>query len=78
LGKKGKSLGRIISDLLAQALGEDKLRKSEFNIAVNVKPGQYLLPERVILAFPSRMHYFKPKSANLAGERGQPRKQNSS
>ena len=42
--KKGKSLGRMISDLLAQALGEDKLRKSEFNIAVNVKPGQCLFP----------------------------------
>ena len=45
MGKKGKSLGGMISDLLAQALGEDKLRKSEFNIAVNVKPGQCLLPE---------------------------------
>jgi hypothetical protein len=42
--KKRKSLGRLISDLLAQALGEDKLRKSEFNIGVNVKPGQCLLP----------------------------------
>ena len=35
----------MISDLLAQALREDKLPKSEFNIAVNVKPGQCLLPE---------------------------------
>jgi hypothetical protein len=42
--KKRKSLGRLISNLLAKALGEDKLRKSEFNIAVNVKPGQCLFP----------------------------------
>jgi hypothetical protein len=45
MGKKGRSLGWMISDLLAQALAEDKLRKSEFNIPVNVKPGQCLLPE---------------------------------
>jgi hypothetical protein len=47
LGKEGKSLGQMISNLLAQALGEDKLRKSEFNITVNVKPGQCLLPPTV-------------------------------
>jgi hypothetical protein len=45
MGKEGESLGRMVSNLLPQAPGEDKLRKSEFNIAVNVKPGECLLPE---------------------------------
>jgi hypothetical protein len=62
--KKRKSLGRLISDLLAKALGEDKLRKSEFNIAVNVKPGQCLLPEVLFLEFSSRIQYFKRKSSS--------------
>ena len=53
--KKGESPGRMISDLLAQALGEDKLRKSEFNITVNVKPGQCLLPvlNEIALSLPA-------------------------
>ena len=62
MGKKGESLGRMISDLLSQALGEDKLRKSEFNIAVNVKPGQCVLPEMFFLEFLPGMHNFKRKS----------------
>ena len=61
--KKRKSLGRLISDLLAKALGEDKLRKSEFTIVVNVKPGQCLLAVLLFFNLRLSMQHFKQESA---------------